>query len=76
MAFIIPNDENSDKVTFYMRKTFTEYDLKISELIERGDRYTLIHYIKSYMDTKKTEKRPDTPANIIMPSVKIEVHEL
>ncbi len=41
-------------------------DKNITHLIQRGDINSLRYYIKSYMDTTVNNKRPDTPAKLII----------
>ena len=66
MAFVIPDFKNSDLVTFYIRKEFSDYPRIISHYVDRHDPYALIYYINEYMDTKVSIRRPDTPAVLIM----------
>lgn len=73
MAFIVPDTNISTKVSFYMRKDFRDdvpFDnYYISHYIDKGDQLSLIYYINKYMNTKKFDKRPDTPAYLIMPQI-------
>ena len=66
MAFVIPDFKNSDLVTFYIRKEFSDYPRIISHYVDRHDPYALLYYINEYMDTKVSIRRPDTPAVLIM----------
>lgn len=68
MAFVFyDEDDKVDKVSFYMRKDFRdEGDMIVTEFIERGDTTTKLAYIDKYMNTKVKEKRPGTPAYLIL----------
>ncbi len=66
MAFVIPDFNNCDFVTFYTRKDFSDYPRIISHYIDRRDPYALLYYINEYMDTKVVIRRPDTPTVLIM----------
>ena len=75
MAFIIPDADYCDEVIFHLRDDFRCDVNNIIEsrthYIERGDQNALIYYINRYMDTNinKDEKRPNTPAYLIMPKI-------
>ena len=73
MAFVFPDNEYSCKVTFYMRKDFRDdinFDREMkTHYIDKGDTESLIFYINEYMDTNVNEKRPGTPAYIVMPQI-------
>jgi hypothetical protein len=66
MAFVIPDLNNCDLVTFYMRKDFSDYPRIISHYVDRHDPYALLYYINEYMDTNVVIRRPDTPTILIM----------
>lgn len=66
MAFVIPNYNICDHVHFYMRKDFADINCIESHWIERGDTNALLYYISTYMETRVKDKRPDTPALLIM----------
>ena len=72
MAFVYPSDD-SCKVSFHMRKDFRDdIDTMREEhihYIDKGDQESLIYYINKYMNTNVKEKRPGTPAYIIMPQI-------
>lgn len=73
MAFVYPNDDYCCKVTFHMRKDFRDDISKERELrthyVDKGDQESLIFYIIQYMNTNVKDKRPETPAYIIMPQI-------
>ena len=73
MAFICPNTDYSSRVTFYMRKDFRDdilFDRDVrTHYIDKGDSDSLIFYINKYMNTNVKDKRPGTPAYIIMPEI-------
>ena len=73
MAFVYPNNEYSCKVSFHMRKDFRDdidFDREIrTQYIDKGDQDSLIYYINQYMNTNVKDKRPETPAYIIMPQI-------
>lgn len=69
MAFIIPDYDNCDIVSFYTRKDFSDNAYIISHYIDRNDKFALLYYIKEYMDTKVSIRRPDTPSNLIIESI-------
>lgn len=70
MSFILPNFDNCDVISFYVRPDFTNHDnMIISHYIKRDDIFALRYYIKLYLDTNKKERRPDTPATLIIPKV-------
>lgn len=73
MAFVCPNNEYSSKVTFHMRKDFRDdihFDRElVTHYVDKGDQESLIYYINKYMNTYVKEKRPSTPAFIIMPQI-------
>ena len=68
MAFVFyDEDDKIDKVSFYMRKDFRdEGDMIVTEYIGRGDTMTKLAYIEKYMNTNVKEKRPGTPAFLIL----------
>ena len=73
MAFICYDFQNCDEVSFYMRKDFRD-ELNVPRrqehhMIERGDTNALLFYINKYMNTNVFNKRPDTPAYLIMPKI-------
>ena len=49
MAFVIPDYDNSDRVTFYVRKDFSDSPGKWTHYIDRNDDKALIYYIRLYM---------------------------
>jgi len=69
MAFLAVDPMHSDTVTFYAREDFSNNTCVTTHYIERGDITALRYYIKNYMDTTITNRRPDTPANLIIDSV-------
>jgi len=69
MAFVIPDNENSDSVTFFVRPDFSiNHGLK-KQIIERGDMDTLRHYIIKHMETCVKYRRPGTPLRLIIPTI-------
>ena len=72
MAFVVPSS-NSCKVSFHMRKDFRDDIYNEREIrthyIDKDDNESLIFYINQYMNTNVKDKRPDTPAYIIMPQI-------
>ena len=72
MAFVVPSS-NSCKVSFHMRKDFRDDIYNKREIrthyIDKDDNESLIFYINQYMNTNVKDKRPDTPAYIIMPQI-------
>jgi hypothetical protein len=70
MSFILPVFDKCDVISFYVRSDFTNHDnMVISHYIKRDDIYALPYYIKLYLDTNKKDRRPDTPATLIIPKV-------
>lgn len=69
MAFILPDYDNLDRVTFHIKKHFSDNPCIISHYIDRRDNFALRYYIKRYMDTDIAIPRPDTPAKLIVPAV-------
>ena len=69
MAFLAVDPMHNDTVTFYVRKDFSNNPCVTTHYVERGDITALRSYIKNYMDTTVTTRRPDTPANIIIDRV-------
>lgn len=73
MAFIIPDTSVYSNVSFYMRRDFRDdipyNNYIVSHHIENGDQESLIFYINKYLNTNVTEKRPGTPAFLIMPNI-------
>ena len=73
MAFIIPDTGICSKVSFYMRTDFRDdipfNNYVVSHYIENGDQQSLIFYINKYLNTNVIEKRPGTPAFLIMPNI-------
>lgn len=70
MSFILPDFDDCDVINFYIRPDFTNHPtMTISHYIKRGDIVALRYYIKLYLDTNKKERRPDTPATLIIPKV-------
>jgi len=69
MAFVLPDYDNSDRVTFYVRKDFSDRPGEWTHYIDRNDDKALIYYIRMYMDTNVKVRRPGTPAKLIMPSL-------
>lgn len=68
MAFVIPDLDNCDLVTFYIRKDFSDNPRIVSHHIDYRDTFALPYYIKKYMDTNVAKPRPGTPANLIVRS--------
>ena len=72
MAFVVPSS-NSCKVSFHMRKDFRDdiYDEREirTHYIDKDDNESLIFYINQYMNTNVKDKRPNTPAYIIMTQI-------
>lgn len=73
MAFVYPDNDYCCKVTFHMRKDFrddinNERELR-THYVDKGDQESLIFYINQYMNTNVKDKRPETPAYIIMPQI-------
>ncbi len=66
MAFILPNYDNCDIVSFYVRKDFADKQYIMTHYIDRDDKFALLYYIRQYMDTNVSVRRPDTPAKLIM----------
>lgn len=70
MSFILPNFDECDVISFYVRSDFTNHDnMIVSHYINRNDIFALRYYVKLYLDTNKKERRPDTPATLIIPKV-------
>jgi len=69
MAFITPNYEECDEVSFHTREDFADRSSTVIHFIKRGDERALQYYIRKYMDTHIKQKRPDTPAKLIIPFI-------
>jgi hypothetical protein len=69
MAFILPDYDNCDIVSFYKRNDFSDGNCIISQYIDRTDPFALLYYIREYMNTKVSIRRPDTPAKLIMEAI-------
>ena len=78
MDFNIDNLDEVDTVSFYIRNDFNDNfkdtmnfcsleqeKIIVTHYIERNDIFSLIYYIKKYMDTSVENKHPDTPKNLI-----------
>jgi hypothetical protein len=69
MAFILPDYDNCDIVSFYVRKDFSNKQYIMTHYIDRDDEFALLYYIRKYMDTNISVRRPDTPAKLIMNTI-------
>lgn len=69
MAFIPVDKRYCDTVSFYIRPDFSDNPGIVYEYITRGDELSLRYYIKEYMDTKVSIRRPNTPAKLIIQSI-------
>lgn len=66
MAFVFYDRDEYDLVTFYQRKDFRDEDNIVHEYIKRGDTASKLNLIEQHMNTKVKEKRPGTPAFLII----------
>ena len=69
MAFVLPDYDNCDIVSFHIRKDFSDKQYIITHYIDREDQFALLYYIRQYMDTNVVVRRPDTPAKLIIASI-------
>ena len=69
MAFIRPDYEHYDLVTFHIRKDFSDTPRIVTHYIDRRDKFALHYYIKEYMETNVAIQRPDTPVKLILQTV-------
>ena len=67
MNFYFEDYDDYDLVTFYIRRDFSDTEImSATHYIKRGDELCKRYYIKQYMDTNKKNKRPETPAKLIL----------
>ena len=67
MSFFLPEFKDHDTVTFCIRSDFSDVSaISVTHYIKRGDELCKRYYIKQYMDTNKKDKRPETPAKLIL----------
>jgi hypothetical protein len=71
MAFILHDHDHDhlDRVTFHVKKYFSDNPCTITHYIDRRDEFALPYYIKKYMETNVAIRRPDTPAKLIVQTV-------
>lgn len=69
IAFILPDYQHCDLVTFHVRKDFSDTPCNVTHYIDRRDKFALHYYIKEYMETNVAVQRPDTPAKLIVQTV-------
>lgn len=66
MAFVFYDRNEFDLVSFHQRKDFRDEDNIVYEYIDRGDTASKLDLIDKHMNTKVKDKRPETPAFLII----------
>ena len=67
MSFFIPDYNDHDVVTFFIRPDYSDLPLlSATHYIKRGDDLCKRYYLKKYMDTNVKNKTFKNPAKLIL----------